>query len=102
MPPSLEREARVPITVHNTENLTHSFYRVEEHIFINCKLTNCRLFYDGGPFEFVNANFENCEWTFRESAWFTVRFLETIGMLKEQQSPPQTIPMISGRIVPSR
>jgi hypothetical protein len=43
----------MPIFVHNNETLKNAAYVVEEHIFINCKLTNCRLMYSGGVFEWV-------------------------------------------------
>src|SRR5208283_3251722 len=58
----------MPITVHNGETLKNATYVVEEHIFINCKLTNCRLMYHGGSFEWANTTFENCMWGFRDHA----------------------------------
>ena len=48
----------MPITVHNGETLNDVALVMEEHIFINCKVTNCRLIYSGGTVEFSNTKFE--------------------------------------------
>jgi hypothetical protein len=79
----------VPITLHQNETLKNACYALEEHIFINCKLTNCRLYYSGGAFEWANTTFENCMWGFRGAAAQTIAFQMTIGMLKPGQAPPQ-------------
>jgi hypothetical protein len=81
----------MPITIHKNESLRNAAYRLEEHVFINCKFTNCRLFYDGGPHQWENCSFENCEWSFRGAAEETVRLLEAIGMLKAEQAPRQKL-----------
>ena len=86
----------MPITVHNNENLKNVAYRLEEHIFNNCKLTNVHLFYDGGPFQWANCVFENCQWSFRGQAKDTIQLLTTIGVLKMGQAPPQTMQATSG------
>jgi hypothetical protein len=85
----------VPIFFHENEPLKNSTYLVEEHIFINCKLTNCRMIYSGGAFEFVNTTFENCQWGFRGMAGDTMKLLAILGMLKPGQMPPSTMPPIS-------
>jgi hypothetical protein len=72
----------MPVTIHNNENLKNAAYCLEEHVFINCKLTNCRLFYDGGPHQWENCSFENCQWSFRGAAENTVEVLVAIGMLE--------------------
>jgi len=81
----------MPITVHEGDTIIASTFVVEEHVFINCKLKNCRLFYSGGSFEWVNTSFENCAWSFRDDAGNTVRLAMAIGMLKQGQAPPQNI-----------
>ena len=81
----------MPITVHKQENLKNAAYRLEEHIFIECKLTNCHLFYDGGSFQWSNCIFETCEWSFRGAAKDTIQLLATIGLLKAGQVPPQNL-----------
>ena len=81
----------MPITVHEGDTFIASAFVVEEHIFINCKLKNCRLFYSGGTFEWVNTSFENCAWGFRDAAGNTIRLAMTIGMLKQGQMPPPNI-----------
>jgi hypothetical protein len=86
----------VPITLHQNETLKNAAYMVEEHIFNNCKLSNCRLIYTGGAFEFVNTTFENCMWGFRSEAAQTIALLMTIGMLKPGQAPPQSMQGTTG------
>jgi hypothetical protein len=83
----------MPITVHNNETLERLALRLEEHVFINCKLIECRLFYDGGPFEWTNASFQNCQFSFRGPAMTTIQALQSLGMMK-QVSPPE--PVVSG------
>lgn len=86
----------MPITIHKHEMLKNQSYRLEEHIFENCKLTNCHLFYDGGPYQWVNTNFENCAWSFRGPARDTVQMLTTLGLLKPGQAPPQALQGTTG------
>src|SRR5258708_2138191 len=66
--PQKESHRPMPITVHEGDTIIASTYVVEEHVFINCKLKNCKLYYSGGPFEWVNTSFENCQWGFRGPA----------------------------------
>jgi len=81
----------MPITVHEGDTITSSTFVVEEHIFINCKLKNCRLYYSGGTFEWQNTSFENCAWGFRDAAGNTLRLAMLIGMLKPGQAPTPNI-----------
>jgi hypothetical protein len=76
------------ISVHENQTIKNADMRVEEHVFRNCKLVNCRLFYDGGPFELANTSFENCQWGFRGPAQMTMVLLTVLGILK-----PGTVPM---------
>ena len=78
----------MPITLHQNETLKNAAYMVEEHIFVNCKLTNCRLIYSGGVCEWANTTFENCMWGFRGPAAQTMQFLVNVGVLKPGQAPP--------------
>jgi len=84
------------ITLHNGETLKDAAYILEEHIFINCKLTNCRLIYSGGHFEWANTQFENCLWGFRGPAEKTMQFLVGAGILKPGQAPPQMMQGTTG------
>jgi hypothetical protein len=83
----------MPITIHNNETLKGISVRLEEHAFNNCKLIECFVFYDGGPFQWTNTFFDNCQFSFREEAMNTIRVLQTLGMLKEGLTPP---PSVSG------
>jgi hypothetical protein len=86
----------MPITIHNSETLKNACLVVEEHVFNNCKLSNCRLYYSGGAFEWTNTTFENCMWGFRGSARDTMQLMMTLGMLKPGQAPPQTLQGTTG------
>jgi len=86
----------MPITVHEGDTIIASTFVMEEHVFVNCKLKNCRLFYSGGTFEWVNTTFENCTWGFRDAAGNTLRLAMTIGMLKQGQTPPTNLSAITG------
>lgn len=86
----------MPITVHNGETLKDVAFVMEEHIFINCKVTNCRLIYSGGTFEFSNTKFENCMWGFRGPAKDTLQLAMLLGMLKGGQAPPQVLQATTG------
>jgi len=81
----------MPITIHEGDTIMGSAFVVEEHVFHECKLKNCRLYYSGGAFEWVNTSFENCAWGFRGAARDTVQLLMTLGMLKPGQAPPPNI-----------
>ncbi len=85
----------MPITVHEGDTFVATTFVIEEHIFINCKLKNCRLYYSGGTFEFVNTNFENCAWGFRDEAGNTLRLAMVLGMLKQGQTPAPHIAGVS-------
>ncbi len=86
----------MPMTLHQHETLKNACYMVEEHIFIDCKLTNCRLIYSGGAFEWANTSFENCMWGFRGPAASTMQLLATVGILKPGQAPPQVMQGTTG------
>ncbi len=81
----------MPVFIHQNETLKNAACALDEHMFYNCKLTNCTLVYSGGSFEFVNTTFENCQWKFRNDAGMTIQLLLSIGMLKQGQAPPPNI-----------
>jgi hypothetical protein len=89
----------MPITIHTNEKLKNAAYRLEEHVFNDCTLTNCHLFFDGGPYQWANCKFENCQWSFRGAARETIQLLSTLGLLKPGQMPPTTMPPSTGGIV---
>jgi hypothetical protein len=88
----------MPIYVHEGETLKNASFLVSEHIFRNCKLVNCNLFYDSGTFEWVNTSFENCHWNFRGAAGLTVQLLMTLGLMKPGQIAPQNIQSGSAQV----
>jgi hypothetical protein len=86
----------MPITVHEGDTIIAANYVVEENVFHNCKLKNCRLFYSGGAFEILNCSFDNCQWGFRGEAANTMQLLMTLGVLKPGQAPPASIAGATG------
>ena len=85
----------MPISVHENQTIKHADMRLEEHVFVNCKLVNCRLFFDGGTFHLVNTSFENCQWNFRGTAQMTCALLAMLGLLKPGFAPTAP-PMAAG------
>ena len=79
------------ITVHNNEVLKGIALRLEEHVFNNCKIIESQVFYDGGPFQWTNSSFENCQIAFRGAAMNTTQVMQALGMLKQALQPPQTV-----------
>jgi hypothetical protein len=45
---------------YRKQNFQGKSFILDEAIFLECKLTDCDLYYSGGDFEWVNSNFENC------------------------------------------
>lgn len=81
----------MPLTLHTNEEIKNIAFRLEEHILRNCRVINCVISYDGGPYEFANSSFHDCQWSFRESARNTVQLLQTLGWLKQEQAPPANL-----------
>jgi hypothetical protein len=81
----------MPVFVHVDQEISNVVLLLEEHVFQRCKIKDCRLFDDGGPFEWVDASFENCQWSFREAAQNTCRMLQMLGLLKVDETPPATL-----------
>jgi hypothetical protein len=68
---------------------------IDETVFINCQLTDCDLYYEGGDFDWANTSFNACRFHWRGAAKRTADLLRLIGALKEQpqaegQIPPTT------------
>ena len=71
------------MTVIENQEISHKSFVLEEVFFINCKLTNCHLFYSGGEFEWTNTTFVDCSFHFRGGAKNTQALFQLFGMLKE-------------------
>jgi len=78
------------MTVIENQEISRKSFILEEVSFINCKLTNCHLFYSGGEFEWINTTFVDCGFHFRGAAKNTQALFQLFGMLKEGKlsAPP--------------
>ena len=65
---------------------------IDETVFINCQLTDCDLYYEGGDFDWMNASFDACRFHWRGPAKRTVDLLRLIGALKEPSQAEGQIP----------
>jgi hypothetical protein len=86
----------MPITKYEGRAFTNQVFQVEECWFINCVLRECCLFYAGGSYLWENTTFENCQWKFQGPAAQTMNLIGLIGLLKQGQAPPSTLPKSSG------
>jgi hypothetical protein len=82
-----------PMKVHRDKSISNESFVLEEHVFINCTLKNCDLFYSGGDHEVVDLKLDVTRFHFRGEADKTIRLLRALGLLKE--APPQTMSISS-------
>jgi hypothetical protein len=68
---------------------------LDETAFLDCKLSDCDLYYSGGEFDFPNTTFENCRFHFREAAKNTAALMHLLQMMG-QQKPPTGFPVPPG------
>lgn len=81
----------MPITKYEGKTFENQVFKLEECWFVNCVLRRCVIFYSGGPYELLNATFDNCQWKFQGPANQTFQLLTQIGVLKPGQAPPPQI-----------
>lgn len=74
------------------ENFQGKSFHLDDVVFMNCKLTDCDLYYSGGDFEWVNSNFENCRFHWRGAAKNTLALAQTVGILKTPTPPVNLVP----------
>jgi len=79
---------------YRKQNFQGNSFILDEVTFLECKLTDCDLYYSGGDFEWVNSNFENCRFHWRGPAKNMLALLQVIGALKPEQMPPQSSALI--------
>ena len=79
---------------YRNQNFQGKSFILDEVTFLECKLSDCDLYYSGGDFEWVNSNFENCRFHWRGPAKNMLALLQLIGALKPPQMPPQSSALI--------
>jgi hypothetical protein len=57
---------------------------IEDVAFVNCRLTDCDLYYSGGDFDWMNSHFENCRFHWRGPAKNSLALFQSIGMISGQ------------------
>ncbi len=77
---------------YRKENFQGKSFILEEVVFMECKLTDCDLFYSGGDSEWVNCQFENCRFHWRGAAKNTIALAQLMGILKTPAPPPNLVP----------
>jgi hypothetical protein len=84
----------MPIIRYEGQTLEKQILIVEETYIVNSVLKDCDLFYSGGDFEWLNASYVNCRWHWRGPALRAVQLMQTLGLLKQQQTqPPSPVSM---------
>src|SRR5215471_11131577 len=66
-----------------------SSWRSAGLLIVSCAVA--LFFYSGGPYELLNATFDNCQWKFQGPANQTFQLLTQIGVLKPGQAPQPQI-----------
>ena len=88
----------MPIDIYDGVTLKQKAFVIEECIFRNCTLVECSLYYSGGVFEWVNTNFQNCNWGFRGAARDTMQLLATLGIVKAGAPQPISMQSATGKM----
>ncbi|HSM86117.1 MAG TPA: hypothetical protein VLT16_08200 [Candidatus Limnocylindrales bacterium] len=77
--------------VYKNQTIENQTIVLEECFFESCMIRNCEIFYSGGHFEWSNTAFDNCRFHFQGAANMTVKLCQHLGMMKQQQTPPQSV-----------
>jgi hypothetical protein len=80
----------MPKMKYENQTITGQILQVEDCWFVNCTLKQCVLYYSGGPFEFQNVKWDNCQWKFQGAAQQTIAVLSMIGALPIQPTHLQS------------
>ncbi|MGH9404465.1 MAG: hypothetical protein ACRD3D_01360 [Terriglobia bacterium] len=83
---------------HRGQKFQGKSFVLDDAAFIDCKLTDCDLYYSGGDFDWVNTTFENCRFHWRGAAKNTAALMHSMQMTPQAspqstlQFPPETKP----------
>ena len=75
---------------YKNQNFHGKSFILEEVAFVNCKLTDCDLYYSGGDFDWTETQFDGCRFHWRGPAKNMFALAQAIGMIKIQ-APPQNL-----------
>jgi uncharacterized protein YjbI with pentapeptide repeats len=64
------------------KSATGEVISLDDKNFINCRLTNCTLWYSGADFAMANTKLANCSVTLSGAAQRTASLLGLLGVLK--------------------
>lgn len=78
---------------YRRQNFQGKTFILDEVVFIDCKLTDCDLFYSGGDSEWANCQFENCRFHWRGAAKNTLALAQVLGLIKTPTLPQNLIPV---------
>ncbi len=67
---------------HRNQKFQGKSFILDEVVFLDCKLTDCDLYYSGGDSEWVNTTFENCRFHWRGPAKNMLAILQGLGLLQ--------------------
>ena len=70
-------------TIRN-QTLQGKSFVIEDVAFVNCRLSDCDLYYSGGDFDWMNSHFENCRFHWRGPAKNSLALFQSIGMISGQ------------------
>jgi hypothetical protein len=79
----------MPIMKLEGQTIVKQTIVLEEVWLVNCVLSECVIFYSGGPYRFENANFDRCHWNFEGAAKSTCQLLSFIGFLRQPEASIQ-------------
>lgn len=68
------------------QNLTGQIVQLDGCHFVDCRIDDCLLQYNGGPVVLESTHFTACRFSFAAEAAMTVAMLECFGLLERQQT----------------
>lgn len=90
----------MPMTKYENTKISKQTLVLEECVFVNCVISDCDIFYDGGDFLWQKTRFEgDCRWYFRDAAARSQNLFRILGLLKAEQKPQPPTETSTGGLV---